>query len=360
VIPLSVNAILLTNFIYLVGLTQGALAIAVILRLTSARWSAHFYRLAITLALAAFPLGLLMMLLIFAAQGSLLYWIGYGDKLWHNQLFFMARNLVPFLLFYLAAGRLWLTGNGPVREAWRTAETLNNRLLVTGFWLLLSFVAYQTIASWDLGMILNYHFVDTLYSVFFILGSVYGGTALLVVAMAGAQKVMGTKAFAADQFNSMAQLILALSIFWFFVWWTQFMAVWFTNLRTATEPMYLRIFAYSPVFFASIILIAVVPFTVLIFNRARESQTAVTAVSISVLMGIWLERYLMVVPALVKQEMIPRQALLSPLNVGFTLLVFAATLLIWRAILTRYPQTLPPLDQDLVDDHLITEAIGWK
>lgn len=349
--------ILLTDFLYFASITQGALAITIILRVASARWSAYFYRLALATALAFSPAGLIMLLQIFIAKNDIFYWAEEAHTSpWFNAPLFFSRHLVLFILFYLIVGKLWWIS----RDA-GLGKLLNNRLLVTGFIFLIVFVAYETILSWDFGMTLNKGFADTAYAVIFILGSVYAGTALLVILMAAAKKYLGAQVFDHRQFESLAQVLLALSIFWFYVWYTQFFSIWFVNLPEETEPIYLRIFhGYGYIFFPSITLISVIPFLALIFKKVRDSVAGVSMVSASILIGFWLDRYLIVIPSLIKEEKITQTAMLHPVNVFFTLGVIGGITLVFIRLLRAYPMTIPIEHHEAARDPIIAEPTGWQ
>ena len=358
--------ILISDYLYFAGITQGALAIAVILRITSAGWSAKFFRLAAALALSFFPIGIGMLMAIFAARNHIFYWYdGSHDNFWYNPFFFFIRTFVPFLVFYTLARRLLRRSTSTEAVATHRdtdpAGSLNNRLLVTGFFLLLSFVFYQTMIAWDFSMLLNKHFADTAYSVVFGVSSVLGGIALLIVIMSLSMNFLGTTAFSSEQIRNMAQLMLGITILWFYIWYTQFFNIWFVNLPEETEPIYLRIFhGYGGVFGFSIFFAAVIPFFSLIFKKVRESRLAVTVIACSILLGLWLDRYLMAVPALAKDGKIADIPLLHPVNILFTAGILGAIIFVFTRLVGTHGSIVPQTEEEVEDDPLIAHVTGWQ
>lgn len=360
--------IFLTNFLYFTGLTQGVLAVAVILRLTSAKWSANFFRLATLVALAFFPIALVMFIIIFIARGSMLFWIADAEhNLWFNSYFFIARNLIPFIGFYAVAEslskvRASMPGNGleEVTEE-PPLERQRKSLVKIGSLLLIVFVIQETIMSWDLGLMLNHGWTDTAYAPLFITGSVYSGAAAVVLLMLVAMKVFKSVSFTEKHFKNMGQLLLGLGIFWVYVWYIQFFNIYFVNLPEETAPIYLRIFhGYGAIYVASIVLAAGVPFFMLIVTKIRDSVMGVSLASASILLGIWLDRYLIAVPALVEQKKTAVLSFINPTNFWFSAGVLSIFLLFLLTTLRRGENVLYTDEAELEKDSLIAEPKGWQ
>ena len=358
--------IFLTNYLFFTSVTQGILALAIILRITSAKWSANFFRLATKVTMSFFPVALAMLVVIFVARDSMFYWVAEADhSLWYNSVFFIARNLIPFLGLYVVAGILSRVG-GPVdldTADGGSPETGNvqNRLVVFGYIYLLLFVIEQTIMSWDLGMILDRHFADTAYSPLFISGSILAGVAGIVLLMGLTKLLFNTVSFNEDHFKNMGQLLLGLGIFWVYVWYVQFFNVYFVNLPEETGPLYLRIFGgYGAIYVGSIFLASGVPFILLIWSKIRNSVAGVTFASASVLLGIWMNRYLMVVPSLVVEEKTASMSIFNPANVIFTAGVFGIFLFLLLNAIKSGDSVIYTDERELEKEVLIAEPMGWQ
>lgn len=350
--------IFLTNFLFFTGVTQGALVMAVILRITSARWSATFFRMANAVALSFFPVALIMLIFIFIYRASMFYWIAEAEiNLWYNSVFFIARNLLLFLGFYAVARGLSRIGgsNAPGRIDFKS------RMLRLGFVLLVLFVLYETILSWDMGMILNHGFADSAYAPLFIIGSVYAGAAAIVLLMALAKNVFSSVSFTTVHFSNMGQLLLGVSIFWVYAWYIQFYSIYFVNLPEETGPIYLRIFhGYGAVYAASLILAGALPFAMLILSKIRNSVTGVSLAATSVLMGIWLDRYLIAVPALVEAKKTAEMSFFNPVNPLFTAGMLAIFLVLFLVAVGRAENIVYADETALRSELLISEPMGWQ
>ena len=360
--------IFLTNFLYFTGVTQGVLVMAVLLRLTSAKWSANFFRLSTLVALAFFPIALVMLIIIFVARGSILFWIADAEQnLWFNSYFFIARNLVPFIAFYAVAEILSkVRANRQSNSLDEVNEELalegqRKRLVRYGSLLLFVFVIQETIMSWDLGMILTHGFADTAYAPLFITGSIYSGAAAIVLLMLVAMKVFKSVSFNETHFKNMGQLLLGLGIFWIYVWYIQFFNIYFVNLPEETAPFYLRIFGgYGAIYVAALLLAGAVPFLLLVVTRIRDTVMGVSLASGSILLGMWLDRYLIAIPSLVEHKKTAVLSFINPTNFWFSAGILSVFLLFLLTTLGRSENVIYADETELEKDSLITEPMGWQ
>lgn len=362
--------ILLSNFIYFLGITQGALVVAVILRLSSAKWSNIFYRLASPIALAFLPIGTVMLITILLFKDSIFYWT---DKAvyhhpWFDISFFMIRSIVPFLLFYLIAWLLFRNSQpqyllrNPRYYKIISDETAFNKLHIRlGFLLLIAFVVNETFFSWDLGMTLNPHYAETVYSVLYIGSSVLGGTAALIVLMWFSKNYLDVKVFKAEQFSNMSQFLLGLVLIVGYLRFSQFFPIWYANMPLETKALYLKIFsAYKPVFALALTFTGVIPFILLIFSKIRSSDRALSIVSGFILVGLWLDSYLATTPPLAEKHVITNTFILSPVNIVFSLGVLSGFIFLLTYFFLKNPRSMPATEEAVEDDMLVVKAEGWQ
>lgn len=159
----------------------------------------------------------------------------------------------------------------------------------------------------------------------------------------------------------MGQLILGLSIFWTYAWYIQFFSIWFANLPEEFEPVYLRIFGgYMGSYVSYVVLMGAIPFFGLILKKVRESVVGVTIVSGAIIIGAWLERYVMTVPALVHEETAASLPIVHPINILFTLGILALFLLLVLIEVRRRHEILPETSEELASETLITDPMGWQ
>lgn len=333
--------IVLTNFIYLLGITQGALALAVILRTSSARWSGGIFRLAAVLALSFAPIAAVMLLVILGDKSA----IGFSREAthpWNDYSSLFARQILSLLAFYVLALAIKLVFTRNARSV----------LKITPFFLI-AFVANESLVAWDLAMMLNHGFADSIYAPFFIAGSIYGGTALLTLIATAIKRYSDEAQFTLEQIKNMGRLLLAFSLVWAYFWWSQFLTIWYANLPEETGAIYERIFApfYGSIFYLSMALIWVLPFSALLFKKIRESTKSLFAISACILGGLWLDRYLIVMPSLAEKGAPHALPLLDAVAIAISAAFLSAIGLAISRFFARRKSAIFSTGE---------EAVGWR
>jgi hypothetical protein len=97
--------------------------------------------------------------------------------------------------------------------------------------------------------------------------------------------------------HDLGKLLFAFSTFWAYIWFSQFMLIWFANIPEETTYFILRTHgAWYALFVANVVLNWLVPFAVLMRRDAKRNRRVLAVVSVVVLVGRWLDLYLMILP----------------------------------------------------------------
>ena len=113
-------------------------------------------------------------------------------------------------------------------------------------------------------------------------------------------------------------------------------------------------------YFSFVILMGIFPFLALILKKVRESVVGVTIVSGGIVLGAWFERYVMTVPALVQEKTAASLPIIHPINILFTLGVLSLFLLLTFVEVRRRREILPETEQDLANEILVIDPMGWQ
>lgn len=331
-------AIFVTNFTFFLGITQGALVMALLLRLTRCQWAQPFYRLSEIIAVAFFPIALAMLLNIVLGGDTLFFWAKQSSAPWLGSAFFLTRNVLLFLTFYGLALALFFS-NPPASPG--DEHPSNRRVIMLGVALVVAFVIFETVVAWDLGMTLTPNYVSSIFPVDYWFGYLRAGLALLVLTMFFLKTVFGIELFDRKGFLNLGHMLLALTIVWFYFWWSTFFPVWYANIPQETQFLYIRIFGpYKTLYGFLMISAAVVPFIALLFTRLRQSPIALSAISFLILIGLWIERYITILPALIRQRMTAYTPIIGLTNLAVALGIMGGFLLLLLVLLRLYPKTL--------------------
>ncbi len=341
--------IMVTNFIYFVGISESAIFIVVMLRTANAKWAKPLFRLGGLITYSFIPMAAAMFVVVLLGQGAFFYWIGGegSSNPWLNPLFFTVRELLFFVLFYYFAYRIFKISmnNDDIEES-----GVDRSLLLRNVPLLIIFVVHQSIIGWDMAMTLYPHFLSTVFTIRFWVTNVYGGFAAMILIMAALKRYFGVKTIEAVHFFNLGNLLLAFSVFWIYFTWADFFPFWYANLPEETPVLYGVMFSKE---FSSIhtlrLALGAIPFVILTFSKVRRNTSVLQVLAVVILIGIWIERYLMVIPPLISEEKMSYSPMIGITNIllsvgllgGFVLsLIFAANR--YESIITREPK--PELD----------------
>ena len=92
-------------------------------------------------------------------------------------------------------------------------------------------------------------------------------------------------------------LITAFTPLWLYLFWSQFFVVWFGNLPRETDALWPQMYGhYAPYFWTMMAGCFFVPFAALVFAFVKRSVIAMTILAAGINLGVWLHKYLTVVP----------------------------------------------------------------
>ncbi|MGH7671352.1 MAG: hypothetical protein ACREMC_00505, partial [Gemmatimonadales bacterium] len=244
---------------------------------------------------------------------------------------FVRRDVAPDL-------REIATGQAVERKEDADRITRDAAILVLGYAFGYSLLGY------DLVMSLAHKWVSSLYGAFYFMGSFLAGLMALAVLGIVLRRAMGLgDLFSTKQQHDLGKLCFGFTVFWAYLMWSQFLVIWYGNLPEETYFIFYRLYgAWRPVGVAVFFLVFLIPFIGLLGVRPKKYAPTMAGFALVSLAGIWLERYLEVVPS-VNHGAGP--AIGVP-ELGTTLFFGGLFLLAWAWFAARYPIISPRLAAD--------------
>ena len=300
-------ALLTVSFLFLLGVSQVGVVFTAILRLVQSDWGKPWYRLAELSTLAYFPFAILGFLLIFFyARDELFYWLQVSSKdhisPWLNIDWLLIRDLGGLLLFYGLAAIYVRKSLRPDTAGAEEASSIDHdeverQLYLLSPIVLLGFIVCNTLIAWDFAMMLIPHWHSTVFPIHYWFGNVFAGSAAMIAIAVVMRSVDGGGHFGPRQIKSLGMLITCFTLLWLYFFWAQFFVVWFGNLPQETEPMWRQMYGhYSPYFWTMIAGCFFVPFVSFLFAIVKRSVLAMCIIAFAINLGIWINKYLMIVP----------------------------------------------------------------
>jgi molybdopterin-containing oxidoreductase family membrane subunit len=160
-------------------------------------------------------------------------------------------------------------------------------------------VSVHSIVSWDFAMAPVPMWHSTIFAPYFVAGAIFSGIAALILAMACLRKFLQLEEYLLPiHFENLGKLLLVMSLLWFYFVFAERLTAWYCN-----EPSEMTVFwvtqtgSYSPLFWLMVLCNFVIPFPLLAIKKTRTILGTAIA-SFTVVIGMWLERYLIIVPSL--------------------------------------------------------------
>lgn len=314
----------IVNFVFWIGISHAGTLISAILRLTDAGWRKPVTRAAEAITVFALMIGG-MFPIIHLGRAWLFYWLApYPNErlLWPNfrsplvwdltaivtyvtgSVLYLYLPLIPDLAELGREDRSWraplyrllsLGWTGSDRQ-WHALERAMK--LMAGMILAVA-ISVHTIVAWDFAMALAPMWHSTIFGPYFVVGAIFSGIAALLIVMALIRRTLRLEQYLTDHiFNNLSKLLLLMSLLWAYFTAAEHLTVWYGNVPDEMSVFWSKITGpYAFWFWMMAVCNFCVPFVLLGIRKLRNISTAVIA-SVCVLIGMWLERYLITVPTL--------------------------------------------------------------
>jgi molybdopterin-containing oxidoreductase family membrane subunit len=201
-------------------------------------------------------------------------------------------------------------------------------------------VSVHTIVSFDFSMAPVPMWHSTIFGPYFVAGAIFSGIAALIIAMAVLRKVLHLEEYLHPlHFQNLGKLLLMMSLLWGYFTFVERLTVWYGNHPSEMAVFWeTQIGSYAPLFWTMVICNFVIPFPLLAIRRLRTITGTVIASS-TIVVGMWLERFLIVVPSLATKHLPYSWSYYrpQPVEIMITIATFAAMVLLYALFAKAVP-----------------------
>ncbi len=160
-------------------------------------------------------------------------------------------------------------------------------------------ISVHTVVSFDfaVGIIPGWH--ATIFPPYFVAGAIYAGFAMVLLLAIPIRKIYGLEDFiTAHHLDNMAKILLATGLIVCYGYMMETFMAWYSGSEYEEFMIHNRMTGpYAPYYWALIFCNAVTP-QLLWSTRVRSSPLALFGISVVVSIGMWLERFIIVVTSL--------------------------------------------------------------
>ncbi len=349
-----------TNFIFFIGISHAGTLISAILRVTHAGWRRPITRCAEAITVFALMVGPINIFFDLGRPDRILYPFIFGrfqsPLLWDvtaistyftGSIIYLYLPLIPDIAMMrdrLSVGSLRYPIYNALSMGWQGTETqvrrLNRAISILAVAIIPVAVSVHTVVSWVLAMTLQPMWHSAIFGPYFVVGAIFSGIATLMIVMAILRKVLHLEEYlTAKHFNYLALLLLAMTILWLYFTFSEYMTVFYGDAPDDMRVFYSKIngeFAWP--FWTMIITCFGIPFFILALPWTRKIPGIVVA-SVLINIGMWLERYTIVVPTLSRPRMEWDYGIYFPswVEISITLAEFAFFALLYIIFAKIFP-----------------------
>lgn len=164
---------------------------------------------------------------------------------------------------------------------------------------LVFFIVSESIMSWDWIMSFDPHWFSTLFG-WYVFASFFvsGITAIALITVY--LKSKGYLEFVnTSHIHDLAKFMFGISIFWTYLWFSQFMLIWYANIPEEVTYYVTRIELYNLPFFGAVVMNFVFPLLILINTDFKRISWVIVMAGIIILLGHYIDFFNMIMPSTV-------------------------------------------------------------
>lgn len=371
----------LTCIVYFICVAQGGVIFAVTQHASLGRWGRPFKRIGESFAVMLPILYLLYIVFLLAGGLHIYEWTHHpmhGHKaIWLQPGFFVARQIVLLgILFVLsltflrnsirpdlgvAAEELgsrapawwsrvtvgWKGREAEIEESYQRNIKLSPVLIVT-YMLVFSLFAVDAVMS------LEPHWYANMFPAWIAVSSLWVSLAWIsFFAVYGGSWLQMDHLTKRSNFHDLGKMMFALCVFWAYTTYAQFLPIWYGNMPEETGYLMLRIYTdtWGPLAKVVLGLCFVIPFTVLLSRGVKKLPRSLAAIGMVIALGVFLERFLLVMPTVWKEDSLPIGLVELGVLIGFVSL-FVRVVTSFLAQVPAVPVTDPFMNPNPSDVHL--------
>lgn len=250
------------------------------------------------------PVGFLFMLATYFGLHSIYEWthtdIVANDAIlsqktgYLNETFYMIRMVAVFVVWTLLGLKLRSLSK---KQDENPEANMQHSIMKTGAIGCILFGITISVASFDWVMSVEPHWFSTIFGVYIFAGMFVTGICFITLSVIKLREwgyMQGI--ITEDHLHDLGKWMFGMSVFWAYIWISQFLLIWYANIPEETMYYTLRLEHWKPIFFLNLVINFVTPFLLLMSRPAKRNPARLKLVACILLVGHFIDLYLMVAP----------------------------------------------------------------
>ena len=298
--------------IFFLLISLGVLAFYAIQQVAQAGWSPVLFRVMQGIT-AYLPVGSILFFIFLILSGlhfnHLFIWLD-PEVVAHDELIAKKVGYLNFP-FWIIRAAIFLIGWNLYRYFSRKNclaqdEANDDRFYKKNFKMsaafLVFFIVTESIMSWDWIMSIDPHWFSTLFG-WYVFSSFFVSAITIICLITLYLKSKGYLEYVnSSHIHDLAKFMFGFSVFWTYLWFSQFMLIWYANIPEEVTYFVTRIQVYNLPFFGSVVMNFVFPLLILINTDFKRISWILVMSGLVILFGHYVDFFIMIMPGTVGDQ----------------------------------------------------------
>jgi hypothetical protein len=341
---------LLQNSVYFLLIVNAAMFFMCATTLAWGGFQMTFRRVTEAISASVIPIGIItfiiLMCIVFGGKDVIYEWLN-KDNVLHDEVLNGKKGFLNptfFTVYTILTIGLWTVLGMKMRSLSRSidnkplsVEEGKKYMFKNTVWAAIYIVWFAlTVASvvpWLWLMSINAHWFSTMYSWYTFASTFVSGVALMTLFVIYLKNRGYLEYVNQEHLHDLGKFQFAFSIFWTYLWFAQFMLIWYANISEETIYFKNRFEGtYQGIFYLNLVINFLAPLLIFMSRGSKRNYATVTFMSILLVFGHWLDLYQMVFASTY-----PNEIHLNLFDFGIALGFVG--LIMWQTaqVLSKYP-----------------------
>jgi len=313
-------AVLLQNSVFFLLVVNAAMFFICVTTMAHASWTVAFRRVSEAISSVVPILGVItfviLMAIVFGGRTDIYHWLdkeavandhilkgksGFLSPVFFSIWSFLAIFLWWFLGRKMRSMSLESDKKGPMDYETGKKWTWNNTVWASLYTVVFTLTVASTI-PWLWLMSIDAHWYSTMYSWYTFASTFVSGMSLIALFVIYLKNRGQLDYVTEEHLHDLGKFMFAFSVFWTYLWFSQYMLIWYSNQPEETKYFIERIGTaekggpYKGIFFFNLIVNFLCPLLILMKKGTKRNWTIVTIMAVLIIFGHWIDFYQMVMP----------------------------------------------------------------
>ncbi|MEO6251721.1 MAG: quinol:cytochrome C oxidoreductase [Ferruginibacter sp.] len=313
-------AVLLQNSVYFLLVVNAAMFFICVTTMAMGGWVIAFRRVSEAISSVVPILGVItfviLMALVFGHRTDIYHWVDKdavandhilnGKSGFLNPMFFTIWSAITIFLWWFLGKKMRSMSLESDQKGTMDYETGKKWIWDNTVWASLFTVVFTlTVAStipWLWLMSIDAHWYSTMYSWYTFASTFVSGISLIALFVIYLKNRGQLEYVNEEHLHDLGKFMFAFSVFWTYLWFSQYMLIWYSNQPEETKYFIERIGTatkagpYKGIFFLNLIINFLAPLLILMKKGTKRNWTLMTVMAVLIIFGHWLDFFQMVMP----------------------------------------------------------------